>query len=317
MKNADIRQLELMCELVETQSLSEAAARLGITPSAASQSLSRLRAALGEEVCVRQGSAYRLTPHGELVIGALRSIVARWREAQQVARQFDPSRCALRFAVACVADSALPDLVRLHTEFHALAPQARLDSQVPLQNAADWQALRSGMLDVLCARAPPSLSSRDLHHELLCVQALTHVLLSKTHRRIGDTLTMDQYLAEEHLVAYYNNLDPTSRSPLDQALMARGFPARRSTYVQSLWTCLHMLSLSDALMTLSTESARLLALHLSRVRTLPLPPDMPTVQSPLYMIWHERTHHSRPHQWLRERLRAATQPVPHPVPEDA
>lgn len=317
MKNADIKQLELMCELIETQSLSEAAARLGMTPSAASQSLSRLRAAFEEELYVRHGSAYRLTPHGEQVIGGLRRIVARWHEAQQAAQSFDPAQCELRFAVACVADSAVPDQVRLHAEFHALAPKARLDSQVPLQNAADWHSLRAGILDVLCARAPPPADERDLHHELLGMQTLTHVLLSKAHRRIGNAITMDQYLAEEHLVAYYNNLDPSSRSPLDQALLAKGFAARRATYVQSLWTCLQILSASDFLMTLATESARSLAQHLSGVRALPLPPEMPRVRSALYMIWHERTHRSRPHQWLRERVRDAARPHAEPVQEAA
>ena len=121
MKNADIKQLELMCELIETQSLSEAAARLGMTPSAASQSLSRLRATFGEEVYVRQGNAYRLTPHGEQVMGGVRAIVRHWNEALQASGDFDPSTCELRFAVACVAHTASPDLVRLHADMRRLA----------------------------------------------------------------------------------------------------------------------------------------------------------------------------------------------------
>ena len=36
MKNVDIKQLALFCELIESQSLTEAASRMNITPSAAS-----------------------------------------------------------------------------------------------------------------------------------------------------------------------------------------------------------------------------------------------------------------------------------------
>lgn len=306
MKNADIKQLELMCELIETQSLSDAAARLGMTPSAASQSLSRLRAAFGEEVYVRHGNAYRLTLHGERVIGGLRAIVKRWNESLQAAQRFDPSECALRFTVACVGHSAWPDFVRLQADLREQAPAARLDLQVPLYNAVDFQLLRAGRLDVLCASAPPPADARDMRHELLCSHALTHVLLGKSHPRIGDSISLAQYLAEEHLVAHYRNLDAGSRSPLDAALAAQGLLMRRSTYVQSLWTCLQLVSRGDFLMTMSTEGARVVVGLLSQVRCLPLPPDMPAVRSELHMIWHERTDRSRPHQWLRERLRAVS-----------
>lgn len=306
MKNADIKQLALMCELIDTQSLSEAAARLGMTPSAASQSLSRLRAAFAQEVYVRHGNAYRLTSHGERVIGGIRTIVKRWNESLQAVQGFDPSESALRFNVACVGHSALPDFVQLQADLREQAPGARLDLQVPLYNAVDFQLLRAGRLDVLCASAPPLADARDMRHELLCSHALTHVLLSKSHPRVGDRISLAQYLAEEHVVAHYRNLDAASRSPLDAALQARGQVLRRSTYVQSLWTCLQLVSRGDFLMTMSADGARVVVALLSQVRSLPLPPDFPAVRSELHMIWHERTDRSRPHQWLRERLRAVS-----------
>jgi len=314
MQNADIRQLALLCELIDTQSLSEAARRLGMSPSAASQSLTRLRAAFGEDVYVRHGAAYRLTSYGQQVMGGLRTIVKRWQEALQAAQHFDPSACELRFAIACVAHSASPDLVRLHAELRELAPRAKLDFQVPLHNADDLLALRAGKLDVLCISTPPPPDVRDVHHELLCTHELTHVLLSRAHPRIGESISLSQYLAEQHLVAHYRNLDPASRSPLDAALMARGLPARRSTYVQSLWTCLQMVSRSDFLMTMSAGGARILSQHLSEVRCLPLPADMPAAASKVYMGWHERTHSSRPHAWLRERLRLVSEDMPRGAP---
>lgn len=317
MKNADLRQLELLCELIETQSLGEAAARLGMTPSAASQSLSRLRDAFATEVYVRHGNGYRLTPHGQQVIGGLRTLVARWHEALQASRHFDAAECDHRFTLACVAHSALPDVVRLQACMREQAPRARLDVQVPLHHTVDLQALRSGRLDVLCASAPPPEDARDLRSELLCTVDMTHVLLGIRHPRIGNTITLEQYLAEEHLVAHYRNLDSDSRSPIDAALVARGLPARRSCYVQSVWACLQMLMTSDFLMTVSAEGARMLTEQLPGLRCLPLPPDMPPARGVLQMIWHERTHRSRAHQWLRERLREVSVPPVAPRRETA
>lgn len=309
MRNVDIHQLDLLCQLIDQQSLRAAAQHLQMTSSAASQSLTRLRAAFAEDLYVRQGSAYALTPYGERVIDGLRSIVRRWNEVEQSAQHFDPGVCESRFAVACVAHTAAPDMVRFHEEFRAMAPRARLDLQVPLHSASDIQALRAGKLDVLCASAPPPPDARDLHHELLCTHALSRVVLRVDHPRIGNTLTLDEYLAEEHLVAHYRNLDPASRSPLDSALLALGFPIRRHTCVQSLWTCLHMVARGDFLMTMSDDGARILLQSLPQLRSLPLPTRLAPVHTALHMVWHERTHRSGAHRWLRERLRRAARPV--------
>lgn len=305
MKNVDIHQLDLLCQLIDQQSLGAAAERLDMTSSAASQSLARLRTALPEDLYVRQAGAYVLTPYGERVIDGLRSIVRRWSEVEESAKRFEPAACESRFAVACVAHAATPDMVRFHEEFRALAPRARLDLQVPLHNPADIQALRAGKLDVLCASSPPPADARDLHHELLCSHLLSRVVLRLGHPRIDEALSLEAYLAEEHLVAHYRNLDPSSRSPLDAALLAMGLPMRRFTCVQSLWTCLHMVARGDYLMTMSHDGAQVLLQSMPQLRSLPLPSQLPPIRTSLHMIWHDRTHRNGAHLWLRERLRRA------------
>jgi DNA-binding transcriptional LysR family regulator len=309
MKNVDIHQLHLLCQLIDCQSLGAAAERLQMTSAAASQSLVRLRAAFPDDVYVRQGNAYVLTPYGERVIDGLRAIVRRWHGLEHAARHFDPSACEARFAVACVSHAATPDLVGLHEQFRRLAPLARLDLQVPLHNAVDLQALRAGTLDVLCASAPPPADARDLHHELLCTHLLTHVVCRRDHPRIGQALTLAGFLDEEHLVVHYRSLDPATRSPIDAALLARGLPMRRATYVQSLWTCVQMVARGEQLMTVSAAGALTLENSTPQLRSLPLPPGLPVLRTQLHMIWHERTHRSAAHRWLRERLRVAVQPA--------
>ncbi len=310
MKNVDIHQLHLLCQLIDCQSLGAAAERLQMTSAAASQSLVRLRAMFPEDVYLRQGGAYVLTPYGERVIDGLRSIVRHWQGLEHAARHFEPAGCETRFAVACASHSAVPDLVALHEGFRQMAPRARLDLQVPLHSAVDFQALRAGTLDVLCARAPPHADTRDLHHELLCTHALTHVVLRRDHPRVGEVLTLAGYLGEEHLMVHYRSLDPATRSPLDDALLANGQPARQIIYVQSLWTCVQMVLRGNHLMTMSAPGARALLRSQPTLRSLPLPPELPTIRTALHMIWHERTHRSAAHRWLREQLRRVVQSPP-------
>ncbi|MBX3611492.1 MAG: LysR family transcriptional regulator [Hydrogenophaga sp.] len=306
MKNVDIRQLQLLCELVDAGSLAQAAQRMGMTSSAASQSLARLRPAFAADVYVRDGAAYRLTPYGEQVLTGARAIVHRWQSVLSHSEQFDPAQCELRFGLACVAHVAHPDLLKLHRTFRGFAPRAQLDLQVPLHNSVDILALRSGRLDVLCASAAPPEDVRDLHHELLCTFDLSHVVFREGHPRIGSSLTLAQYLAEEHLIAHYRNLDPATRSPLDATLLAAGLGMRRSIYVQSMWACVHMAAHTDHLLTMTAEGAKVLVGNVHGLRTLPLPDELTRVRSSLHMIWHERTHRSNAHLWLRGLVRHAS-----------
>lgn len=78
-----IETLKLFCDLVETESFSEAAERCGITQSAVSQRMSALEKEFGVVLVERGKKAFRLTPEGRVFLEAsleIRGILSKTRE---------------------------------------------------------------------------------------------------------------------------------------------------------------------------------------------------------------------------------------------
>ena len=72
----ELRQLEHVLAVVETGSLTSAAARVGLTQQALSKSLSRLEAAIGGKLFERETRGMALTRLGETVVEHARDVVA-------------------------------------------------------------------------------------------------------------------------------------------------------------------------------------------------------------------------------------------------
>ncbi len=181
MSGVDLRQLALLVALHDTQSLNEAARRLHMTPSAASQSLQRLRARLGDDIVARQGNAYVVTPFGEGALEAFRDMLRLWGEISAGSTVFDPPSSRAHWSVACAEEFTEIDLDASYTAIVAAAPGVRLDVGTPPGVQADWDALRSARLDVLLTTRAPPADASDLHAERFPDVLLTHACLSVAH----------------------------------------------------------------------------------------------------------------------------------------
>lgn len=302
MKNADIKQLALLCELVDTQSLTAAALRVALSPSAASQSLTRLREALGDEIVVRQGPHYRLTPYGELAVDRFRQVLGIWQQTSEQGVPFNPANCAERLAVACSEAVSIIDPADLYVRIAGTAPAMLLDLQSAQNGMADVLALRAAQVDVVCSHLPPPADAGDLHSIKLGEWRATVCCLSVQHPRIGRSLSLDQYLTEIHLVTLYGTRRESLASPLSQEIEARG-RQRRTSLVHSVRVAADILSRTDRLVTCNEEQARMIMRMAPGVHALPLPAELDLPSLDLYMVWHQRTHHSALHRWLREQIR--------------
>jgi len=303
MKNVDMKQLALLCELLDQQSLTEAAARLHITPSAASQSLSRLRQLLSDDLVVREQNTYQLTPYGEASLEAFRQIVDLWRGVSSGGAGFDPAVCEEQVSLSCYDGFGVTGLATFYRHVHDLAPRLKLDIHSPTNGPQDVADLRSGAVDIVCSHHEAPADATDLHMETVKRFQVSRCCLSVDHPRIGASLSLDEYVAEEHLLITFLRRPGAQRSPIDQALQAMGRSPRRTSVVSSWQLCAEMVARTDRLVTTSDEQAALLQRASSRIRCLPLPEGLPWPEVPVNLLWHQRTHHSRPHRWLRLQLR--------------
>ncbi|MBW0172781.1 MAG: LysR family transcriptional regulator [Hydrogenophaga sp.] len=303
MKNVDLKQLALFCELIECQSLTEAAARMNVTPSAASQALTRLRSVLNDALYVREHQRYQLTPFAENAIASFHEMIDLWNDVSSSEGDFDPRACESHIVVSCYDSFGEASLAELYRSVMAAAPRLSLDIQSPVNGPQDVKELREGGVDVVCSHYEPPTDARDLHMETVKRFELTHCCLNVDHPRIGQTLSLEQYQAEEHLLITFLRRHGGQRSPIDLELERLGFKARRASIVNSWLLCAELLGSTHRLVTTSRQQAAMLQRSNPRIRTLPLPAELSWPTMPVNMIWHPRTHNSRPHRWLRLQLR--------------
>lgn len=303
MSSADLRQVALLLALVDTQSLSLAAERVNLTPSAASQSLDRLRELFGDELVQRLGVGYRLTATGQGLLGSFREMVRLWQDATSGAVLFDPASSEAQLSIACVEGFVEIDLEACYAAVVARAPGLRLDVQTCGGGVAELDRLHAAQVDVLLTGAAPPADADDLHAEQVMASEHSHCCLSESHPRVSERLSLSQYLAEQHLLLPAATHGAQAGSRIDHALSGLGLGARRFSLVQPLSRLATLLATTDRLATVSRQQGAVLLRLSEGLRLLPLPAEVPRVPLQRHMVWHHRTHHSPPHRWLRDRLR--------------
>lgn len=304
MSGVDLRQLALLVALHDTQSLNAAAQRVHMTPSAASQSLQRLRTRLGDELIVRQGSAYIPTTMGEGVLEAFRDMLRVWGEIASGGTVFDPASSGAHWCVACAEDFTEIDLDACYAAVVAAAPSVRLDVVAPLGVQAGWAALRGARLDVLLSTAAPPADASDLHAERYPDALLTHACLSVAHPRVGGSLSMRELALEAHVRLAAADPAEGQADTVDGALQAANLGTRRCSLVPTMVRWAAVTATTDRLALVTVHQGAVLMRLNDGLRMLPLPKDMPCLASPRYMVWHHRTQSSAAARWLRERLRS-------------
>src|SRR3954451_17667157 len=100
--------------LLGERSVSGAAKRTRVTPSAMSHSLAELRSLLSDPLLVRSGRAMVLTPRAESLVGPLHKLLADTERLLHGANTFDPRTTERHFVIAApdfLATLLLPPLL--------------------------------------------------------------------------------------------------------------------------------------------------------------------------------------------------------------
>lgn len=305
MESRDLALLPVLDALLQEGSVTGAARRLGLSTPATSHALARLRSRLGDPLLVRAGRSLVRTPHAEALRPAVRSLVEQAARVLEPAGPFDPRAMARAFTILAtdhallVLGGAVDHLVRHE------APGVTL-RYLPAV-ADDWVALRDGSADLsvcLPGSFPPEFRTRPLLRErFVCV-------VRRDHPRVGRRLTLDQYLALDHVV-----VAPLGRpSQVDQVLAVRGLARRVRCVVPYFAAALALVQTTDDVLTVSASAAA--AADATGVRVLP--PPLPLPGYTVNLLWHPRLDNDPAHAWLRSVfLRAAAGPVPGASPRAA
>jgi DNA-binding transcriptional LysR family regulator len=163
----DLNLLRVFDALIEERSVTRAGARLGLTPSAVSHALSRLRYLVKDELFVRGSAGMQPTPRAAEIAPGLRQGLIQLQQSLTPA-EFAPASTDRQFTVICgdyVATVLLPEVV---VRLRAQAPNAGLRVRQTGSHVVD--ELDSGRADLALGgfgRIPERFASELLFRDTM------------------------------------------------------------------------------------------------------------------------------------------------------
>lgn len=289
MSDIDLNLIVALDCLLAEGSVAGAARRLGLSASAMSRTLARLRAATGDPLLVRAGRQMVLTPHAEALRERTRHTVQEARAVLRLsAAALDPATLARTFTIRANDGFVEVFAARLIAAAAAAAPRVRLRFAPKPDKTAT--PLRDGAVDleigVLGEMAP------EVRLQALFRDRFVGVVRDGHPLACAGPIDAAQYAALGHVV--------TSRrgrhdGPVDAALAALGLERKVVAIVPSFPAALAVARASDlaALLPASFCAAGPAGVHAF---------ELPVATAPITVsqMWHPRLDADPAHRWLRQ-----------------
>lgn len=285
--------LKLLITVVDAGSVTQAAARLGVTQSAVSHQIDRLRAITGDALFVKSGRGIVATARALSLAqdaGVLLERMQTW--VHQGA--FDPGRLHQVFTLAAndlQRDLLLPHwLERLHQDAPGVSLHV-IPSDVP---SADM--LRAQDCHLVISPRPPDASD-ILHRRLFTDRYRVFYDPSQRHAPRG----RKAYEAAQHVTVVHQPHRPLD---IDDWLWAKGV---RRHFAVTLASFAGIATFVRGTERLATLPGLLRHGLLHGLADAPVPVTTPAM--PMYAIWHLRHQKDPVHIWLRQCLLEVAQRV--------
>src|SRR5437660_2841688 len=292
LESVDLNLLPPLAALLEEQQVTRAAQRSGLSQPAMSRALARLRRLLDDQLLVRDGSGYALTPRAERIQRQLAALTPQL-ETLFAAEVFDPATAEEHYRLAATDYPLLLFLPQVAREVNTLSPHSVLRIESPRDTVFD--DVLHGRLDLsFYVATPPAAFHQQLLFEDICVCVMSaDNPLAKRKR-----LTLREYLRCAHLVI--DIID--GEQPLIANRLGELGVARRAAVT---------LPLNLAALAALPGPNLVATLNRRLVNRYADDPALAVVAAPVelepfqyFMFWHPRLDHDKAQQWLRDTIRS-------------
>jgi DNA-binding transcriptional LysR family regulator len=270
-------------ELMARRRASDVAQHLGLSPSAISHALGRLRDLFGEPLFIRRSHGLEPTQRAMELAPRIERLLGQIDEMVSSDSGFDPAASRRRFRIACPEDIASLIAQPLIAAFRLEAPGATFSTRWAILDRA-LRAVHRGEADVALGvflAIPAGLASQPLLEDEHCVIA------RKGHPRVERSLDLATYATAGHLFVGNPDGALADDAPIDRPVMDATYgklpvkpQIRTHGYVAQWETAMLAVSGSDVLAECPRSLARRYADRLGlQVLDPPYPPFRFTVQA--------------------------------------
>lgn len=288
----DLNLLRVFHAILREGSMTAAGAQLGLTQSATSHALMRLRKLCNDPLFVRTTHGMKPTAYGQLLAEPVEQAVRAIRNVLELDMQSDPATSTRSFVVVTTDVAELIFLPKMMARLTQAAPGISIVVK-QLGREQYRAALESGNADLALGQLPEFQT--DFHQQHLFDEPLV-CLMRQDHPRIGRRITKQQFMEEAQVAI----VAPALVDGFVKRALGKGTVQRRiALHLPHYMVVPMILAQSDLIAvvpkTLATTFAPLVAL-----KALPLPFDVPPVR--VRQFWHQRSHHDPVHRWLRNTI---------------
>lgn len=292
----DLNLLVTLDVLLAEGSVAKAARRLGLSPSAMSRALARLRAATGDPLLVRAGRSLVPTPRALELRTQVGALVAGAKAVLRPADKLDLRQLKRRFTVRSsegFVETFGPRLLALVEE---QAPGVTL--QFLTKPDKESAPLRDGEVDietgVIDAQTAPELRAVPLFEDRWVG------VVRPDHALARGRITAHRFASAAQVLVLRPGLHGQE---IDEAVRVAGLERRITTVVSGFSTAL---TLARETQLVATVPERHTAGLRKGLFTFPLP--VAVAPFTISLLWHPRMDGDLAHRWLRALVRAVCAP---------
>lgn len=296
LRNVDLNLLVVLDALLTERNVSRAGERIGLTQSAMSAALARLRDLFGDPLLVRVGRGLVLTRNAEDLIIPVRETLDRIEQTLSQKPGFDPSTGVRTFSISASDYAVLVLLTPLVRALTAEAPNVVIHLLPRARDPA--RMLQNGQADLVIE--PSELfggsdfpSTELLRDRWLCIADATNPMVGESG------LTPEQFGALPHLV-YGIGFD-RQLNLADRHLASLGIRRQIHVTVESFLLAPFLIEGTPLISLVLEREVRALGAP-AKIRLFEPPFALPDIHEAMY--WHPRHTTDPAHRWLRERLSA-------------
>ncbi|EIC84327.1 LysR family transcriptional regulator [Serratia sp. M24T3] len=298
MTEPDLNLLIALAPLLAERSVAGAARRLGLSASAMSRTLGRLREATGDPLLVRAGRNMVLTPYAEEIRERTHHVLAEARAVLSPSKaELDLTTLDRTFTLRANDGFVEAFGAALIAAAVKAAPRVRLRF-APKPEKSD-RPLREGLVDLeigVLGEMGPEIRLQALFRDrFIGVVRKGHTLENRRE------ITAQDYAACDHVVATRSG---KASGPVDEALAELGLQRNIAAVVSSFHSALAVARGSDLVALVPASFLNYLSEEGTAASFYAFELPVKTQSITVSQMWHPRSEVDSAHRWLRQLVHA-------------
>jgi len=293
LRSLDLNLLTVFEAVFETGSITRAADRLALSQSATSHALSRLRDTCRDDLFVRVGQGIVPTPVAQRIFPDIKRSLDGLRRSVDEARGFDPATSERRFRIAIPHPMGPLWALAIREAVRAAAPGVLLSFDTRTLADEAGERMKSGELDVCVDWYPPD-GDRFVLRKLLEDEVL--FIARKAHPRASKGMSVAALRAEKFVVTRYRSGNP----PEAMRILRQAFIDLNLSMDVLLTEFLEVPFVVMQTDLIGFIPKTMVGPALEAAGLDVVGEVVPSLQIPIYLVWHETRRADDGHRWLRE-----------------